>query len=223
MSEAILIVEDDRYIQELIAEYLKAQGYDVDVVSDGAEGYRKFTEGTFDLVLLDVMLPNMDGYSICRMIRNQSQTPIIMMTALSEEKDQLQAFELLADDYIAKPFSFNVLVKRVEAVLRRSRSESKPRELLYGRIRLDCDSYKAFVDDALVELTVREFSIVAYLIENAGRTITREMILDRVWGYDFFGDTRLVDAHIKNIRKKMKISCIETIKGIGYLMEGRLT
>ncbi|MCR8846444.1 response regulator transcription factor [Paenibacillus sp. SC116] len=223
MSEAILIVEDDRYIQELIAEYLKAQGYDVDVASDGAEGYRKFTEGTFDLVLLDVMLPNMDGYSICRMIRNQSQTPIIMMTALSEEKDQLQAFELLADDYIAKPFSFNVLVKRVEAVLRRSRSESKPRELLYGRIRLDCDSYKAFVDDALVELTVREFSIVAYLIENAGRTITREMILDRVWGYDFFGDTRLVDAHIKNIRKKMKISCIETIKGIGYLMEGQLT
>ncbi|WP_028594819.1 response regulator transcription factor [Paenibacillus assamensis] len=223
MSEAILIVEDDRYIQELIAEYLKVQGYDVDVASDGAEGYRKFTEGTFDLVLLDVMLPNMDGYSICRMIRNQSQTPIIMMTALSEEKDQLQAFELLADDYIAKPFSFNVLVKRVEAVLRRSRSESKPRELLYGRIRLDCDSYKAFVDDALVELTVREFSIVAYLIENAGRTITREMILDRVWGYDFFGDTRLVDAHIKNIRKKMKISCIETIKGIGYLMEGRLT
>ncbi|MBD8500422.1 response regulator transcription factor [Paenibacillus arenosi] len=223
MSEAILIVEDDRYIQELIAEYLKVQGYDVDVASDGAEGYRKFTEGTFDLVLLDVMLPNMDGYSICRMIRNQSQTPIIMMTALSEEKDQLQAFELLADDYIAKPFSFNVLVKRVEAVLRRSRSELKPRELQYGRIRLDCDSYKAFVDDALVELTVREFSIVAYLIENAGRTITREMILDRVWGYDFFGDTRLVDAHIKNIRKKMKISCIETIKGIGYLMEGRLT
>ncbi|UVI32854.1 response regulator transcription factor [Paenibacillus spongiae] len=222
MSEAILIVEDDRYIQELIAEYLKAQGYDVDVASDGAEGYRKFAERTFDLVLLDVMLPNMDGYSICRMIRNQCKTPIIMMTALSEEKDQLQAFELLADDYIAKPFSFNVLVKRVEAVLRRSRPESKPRELLYGRIRLDCDSYKAFVDDAPVELTVREFSIVAYLIENAGRTITREMILDRVWGYDFFGDTRLVDAHIKNIRKKMGISCIETIKGIGYLMEGRL-
>lgn len=223
MSESVLIVEDDRYIQELIAEYLKAQGYHVDVASDGTEGYQKFAEGTFDLVLLDVMLPNMDGYSICRMIRNQSRTPIIMMTALSEEKDQLQAFELLADDYIAKPFSFNVLVKRVEAVLRRSRPDSKPKELLYGRIRLDCDSYKAFVDGVLVELTVREFSIVAYLIENAGRTITREMILDRVWGYDFFGDTRLVDAHIKNIRKKMGISCIETIKGIGYLMEGRLT
>jgi len=120
MSANILVIEDDIYIQELIQEFLKAQDYHVVVASDGAEGYRTFQQGSFDLVLLDIMLPNMDGYSVCRMIRNNHSTPVMIMTALSEEKDQLRAFELEADDFISKPFSYNVLVKRVEAVLRRS-------------------------------------------------------------------------------------------------------
>ncbi|MBD2845422.1 response regulator transcription factor [Paenibacillus sp. IB182496] len=220
MSDSILVVEDDQYIQELIAEYLKAQGYAVETASDGEEGYRKFKAGEFRLVLLDVMLPSMDGYSICRMIRSQGATPVIMLTALSEEKDQLKAFDVQADDYIAKPFSFNVLVKRVEAVLRRTQPDARRALVVYERLRLDCDTYKAYLDDEPLELTVREFTILAYLIENAGRTMTREMILDRVWGYDFFGDTRLVDAHIKNIRKKLDIAYIQTVKGIGYLVAG---
>ncbi|WP_373233528.1 response regulator transcription factor [Cohnella sp.] len=221
MPESILVIEDDPFIQELISEYLKAQGYKVETANDGAEGYQKFNNGNFNLVLLDIMLPNLDGYSVCKMIRQQGATPIIILTALSEEKDQLHAFELEADDYLAKPFSFNVLVKRVEAVLRRANSAQRTRDVEYGRLRLDCDSYKVYLDDAHIEMTLKEFTILAYLIENAGRTITREMILDRVWGYDFFGDHRLVDAHIKNIRKKIGVPYIQTIKGVGYLIEGK--
>ncbi|GIO40315.1 response regulator transcription factor [Paenibacillus apis] len=221
MPESILVIEDDPFIQELIREYLKAQGYEVETANDGAEGYKKFKTGSFNLVLLDVMLPNMDGYSVCKMIRQQSTTPIIILTALSEEKDQLHAFDLEADDYLAKPFSFNVLVKRVEAVLRRANPVQRSKDLVYDRLRLDCESYNVYLDEMLIEMTLKEFAILAYLIENAGRTITREMILDRVWGYDFFGDHRLVDAHIKNIRKKIGVPYIQTIKGVGYLIEGK--
>lgn len=221
MPESILVIEDDPFIQELIREYLKAQGYKVETANDGAEGYQKFKNGNFNLVLLDIMLPNLDGYSVCTMIRQQGKTPIIILTALSEEKDQLHAFDLEADDYLAKPFSFNVLVKRVEAVLRRANPAQRSNDLEYDRLRLDCESYKVYLDDVIIEMTLKEFTILAYLIENAGRTVTREMILDRVWGYDFFGDSRLVDAHIKNIRKKIGVPYIQTTKGVGYLIEGK--
>ena len=223
MSVKILVIEDDLYIQELIKEFLKAQNYYVEVAADGMEGYRKFQQGTFDLVLLDIMLPSMNGYSVCQMIRSHRPTPVIILTALSEEKDQLKAFELEADDFISKPFSFNVLVKRVEAVLRRSMPESRPNELYFDRLRMECESYKAYIDQTMIELTIKEFEILQFFVENARRTITREMLLDKLWGYDFYGDTRIVDAHIKNIRKKLGLPYIRTLKGIGYIMDGTVT
>ncbi|SFI74954.1 two-component system, OmpR family, response regulator VanR [Paenibacillus sp. UNC496MF] len=222
MPAAILVIEDDQAIQELIAEFLRAQQYDVDVAEDGLEGWEKFQAGTYDLVILDLMLPTLDGYTICRRIREKGDTPVVVLTALGEEKDQLRAFEEEADDYITKPFSFHVLMKRVEAVLRRTRGAQSGEQLWGGRLRLDADAYKVFVDGKPVETTTKEFDILNTLIANAGRIMTRDMLLDKVWGYDYFGDSRIVDAHIKNIRKKLGISVIRTVKGVGYALESEL-
>lgn len=218
MRTTILVVEDDQYIQQLISEFLRAQNYEVDVASDGLEGWTKFQQQSYDLVILDLMLPSLDGYTICRMIREKSQTPVIVMTALSEEKDQLRAFEEEADDYVTKPFSFQVLMMRVEAVLRRTRNAQSD-ELFDDRLRLDPDAYKVYVDGKFIETTTKEFDILQTLLNNAGRIMTRDMLLDKVWGYDYFGDSRIVDAHIKNIRKKLGIPVIRTVKGVGYALE----
>lgn len=218
MRTNILVVEDDQYIQQLISEFLRAQNYEVDVAGDGLEGWSKFQQQSYDLVILDLMLPSLDGYSICRMIREKSETPVIVMTALSEEKDQLRAFEEEADDYVTKPFSFQVLIKRVEAVLRRTRNAQSD-ELFDDRLRLDPAAYKVYVDGKFIETTTKEFDILQTLLSNAGRIMTRDMLLDKVWGYDYFGDSRIVDAHIKNIRKKLGIPVIRTVKGVGYALE----
>lgn len=222
MPATILVIEDDDYIQELIAEFLRAQQYEVDVASDGLAGWTKFQAAAYDLVILDLMLPTMDGYTICRRIREKGDTPVIVLTALGEEKDQLRAFEEEADDFIMKPFSFHVLMKRVEAVLRRTRNAQSGEQAFDGRLRLDADAYKVFVDGKLVETTTKEFDILHTLIHNAGRIMTRDMLLDKIWGYDYFGDSRIVDAHIKNIRKKIGISVIRTVKGVGYSLETEL-
>ncbi|SDW66668.1 response regulator transcription factor [Paenibacillus sp. CF384] len=222
MPAAILVIEDDYYIQELIAEFLRAQQYEVDVAGDGLEGWEKFQQSSYDLVILDLMLPSMHGYEICRSIRERSDTPVIVLTALGEEKDQLRAFEEEADDYVTKPFSFHVLMKRVEAVLRRTRSGLSGEQLFDGRLRLDADAYKIYVDGKLIDTTTKEFDILHTLVHNAGRIMTRDMLLDKVWGYDFYGDSRIVDAHIKNIRKKLGISVIRTVKGVGYSLESEL-
>ncbi|WP_219835168.1 response regulator transcription factor [Paenibacillus sp. R14(2021)] len=222
MPAAILVIEDDYYIQELIAEFLRAQQYEVETASDGLEGWGKCQSKAYDLVILDLMLPSMDGYAICRHIREKGDTPIIVLTALGEEKDQLKAFEEEADDFITKPFSFHVLMKRVEAVLRRTRSVQSGDQLFDGRLRLDADAYKVFVDGKLIDTTTKEFDILHTLIHNAGRIMTRDMLLDKIWGYDYFGDSRIVDAHIKNIRKKLGISVIRTVKGVGYSLESEL-
>ncbi|MGL5614937.1 MAG: response regulator transcription factor [Sarcina sp.] len=224
MMKKILVVEDDIQIQELISEFLKAQDYEVDCANDGVLGYSKVKEKEYDLIIMDVMMPNMDGYSLCKMVRKISKTPIIFLTALGEEQDEVKAFELQCDDFITKPFSFNVLIRRVEAVLRRAESTEEKESieennLVFEKLTLNEDTYKAEFDGEEIELTLKEFNILKNLIEFYPRVITREMLMDKVWGYDYFGEMRVVDAHIKNIRKKIDPNYIKTIKGVGYVLE----
>jgi two-component system response regulator VanR len=219
MNSYILVIEDDSSIQELIVEFLTAEGYEVDFANDGLEGIQKFKKGNYNLIILDIMMPNLDGYGVCKMIRQTSSVPIIFLTALTQETDQLKGFELECDDYITKPFSFNLLVKRVEAVLRRSSKIMNEKFLVFEKLKLDLNTYEAEVDGNTVELTLKEFNILKDLIEKYPQVITREGLLDSIWGYDYYGDTRIVDAHIKNIRKKIFLPYIKTVKGIGYTLE----
>ena len=219
----ILVVEDDIQIQELISEFLMAQDYEVHTANDGVQGYNKVKKENYDLIIMDVMMPNMDGYSLCKMVRKISRTPIIFLTALGEEQDEIKGFELECDDFITKPFSFNILIRRVEAVLRRAESveekDDSKKELVFEKLKLNEETYKAIFDGEEVELTLKEFNILKNLIEFYPRVITREMLMDKVWGYDYFGEMRVVDAHIKNIRKKIDPNYIKTIKGVGYVLE----
>ena len=219
MNTSILVMEDDVNIQELIVEFLKAEGYDVDYASDGLEGIQLFKKKEYDLVLLDIMMPNLDGYSVCKMIRQTSNVPIIFLTALNEESNQLKGFELECDDYITKPFSFNLLIQRVKAVLRRGRINISSDLLIFEKLKLDLNTYSVQIDDQNIELTLKEFNILKMLIEKYPQVVTRENLLDSIWGYDYYGDTRIVDAHIKNLRKKIILPYIKTVKGIGYTLE----
>ena len=220
MSASILVVEDDINIQELIVEFLRAEDYKVDYASDGLEGIQLFKKNNYDLIILDIMMPNLDGYSTCKMIRKTSDVPIIFLTALNQENDELKGFELECDDYITKPFSFNLLIKRVEAVLRRSSVEVENNDYVsFEKLKLNLNTYTANVDGNIVELTLKEFNILKSLVEKYPQVITRESLLDSIWGYDYYGDTRIVDAHIKNIRRKIGLPYIKTVKGIGYTLE----
>ncbi|HBH3116054.1 TPA: response regulator transcription factor [Clostridioides difficile] len=219
MNSSILVIEDDSNIQELISEFLSAEGYQVDTANDGLEGIQKFKQGSYDLVILDIMMPNLDGYGVCKMIRKSSSVPIIFLTALNDEGDQLKGFDLECDDYITKPFSFNLLIKRVEAILRRSNKTINDKFIVFEKLKLDLNTYIAEIDGEPIKLTLKEFNILKALIEKYPQVITREGLLDSIWGYDYYGDTRIVDAHIKNIRKKISLPYIKTVKGIGYTLE----
>ncbi|MDU4879736.1 MAG: response regulator transcription factor [Clostridioides difficile] len=219
MNSSILVIEDDSNIQELISEFLSAEGYQVDTANDGLEGIQKFKQGSYDLVILDIMMPNLDGYGVCKMIRKSSSVPIIFLTALNDEGDQLKGFDLECDDYITKPFSFNLLIKRAEAILRRSNKTINDKFIVFEKLKLDLNTYIAEIDGEPIELTLKEFNILKALIEKYPQVITREGLLDSIWGYDYYGDTRIVDAHIKNIRKKISLPYIKTVKGIGYTLE----
>lgn len=224
MSNRILVVEDDSQIQELIVEFLSSQDYIVDTASDGIEGYEKFEDGNFDLVILDVMMPKLDGYGLCKMIkRSDKNVAIIFLTALGDEESEVRGFDLKADDYISKPFSFNVLIKRVEAVLRRKKKESvESNNLEFEGLRLELQTFKAYVDKVEIELTLKEFNILAFMINSYPMVVSREMLIEKIWGYDYFGDTRVIDAHMKNIRKKIQNDYIKTIKGVGYVLENQV-
>ena len=215
----ILVIEDDRDIEELLQFFLEDNGYQVARARDGLEGITMFREGGFSLILLDIMLPKIDGYAVCELVRKESDIPIIMVTALSDEENQMKGLDLLADDYITKPFSMPVLLRKIGAVLRRSQRNQKGeanRMLLYQQLRLDLDNYQVFVAGKETSLTKREFEILKMLLENQGKVMTREILLEQLWQYEFYGNDRVVDNHIKNLRRKLGGSYIETVKGVGY-------
>lgn len=217
----LLIVEDDLDIQELLQNFLQDAGYETSIANDGVEAISLFSIQQFDLILLDIMLPKIDGFTVCELIRKQSQVPIIMLTALNGEEEQIRGLDLQVDDYITKPFSMPILIRKIAAVLRRStQTQDDTHQLLtYRNLKLDLDNYTAMVDDNIYELTQREFEILRELLTHQNRVLTRQNLLDKLWQYDFYGDERVVDTHIKNLRKKLGIDFIQTIRGVGYKID----
>ena len=217
----ILIVEDDLSIQALLHDFIKEAGHSVVLASDGVEALAKYSEQDFDLVLLDIMLPKIDGYGVCEVIRQKSDVPIIMLTALDGEENQIRGLDLQADDYITKPFSMPVLLRKIVAVLRRSsKLECVPQTMNYKNLTLDLDGYKVYAGGEGIDLTPREFEILRELLTNRGRILTRQNLLQTVWKYEFFGEERIIDTHIKNLRKKLGMAdYIETIRGVGYRID----
>ena len=216
----ILVVEDDKSTARLMKAVLRHGGYEVVEAGNGVEALATMDTQHIDLIVLDIMMPKMDGYTVCEMIRNESDTPVILLTALDDEDSQMKGFDLLADDYITKPFSMPLLLRRIEAVLRRAQSTEVNHDVLsYQQIQLDTKKYQVFVSGQEVALTAREFEILHLLMGNPGRVFTREQLLDIIWNYDFVGDDKIINTHIKNIRKKLGVDCIETIRGVGYRID----
>ena len=219
MGKRVLIIEDEREIQDILKELLTDAGYEATAASDGLEGITLFQKQKFDLILLDIMMPKIDGYGVCEIIRKESSIPIIMLTALDEEEAQVKAFELKVDDYITKPFSVKLVLLRVEAVLRRVKErESQMLEniLTYGNVRLDRESHLVSVDGIPASLTHMEYGLLERFMLYPGRVFTRDNLLNEVWGYDFIGDEKNVNIHIMNLRRKLGTDIIETIRGVGY-------
>ena len=226
MAISVLIVEDDRNIAELLQMYLEKEGYAVTIAADGGQGLSKFRTLRPDLVLLDVMMPVMDGWSVCRAIRAESQTPIIMLTAKGETEDKVNGLRAGADDYITKPFEMKEVLARIEAVLRRSSgvtTERKARRLVFDKLVIDMDAFELNVDGKKVDTPPKEMELLFYLASSPNRVYTRNQLLDEVWGFDYFGDSRTVDVHVKRLREKLEgVSDgwnLKTVWGVGYKFE----
>lgn len=222
MDKNILVVDDESRMRKLIKDFLSAKGYSVIEAKDGEEALKVFEENSskIQLILLDVMMPKLDGWSVLRQIRQTSKVPIIMLTARGEEQDELFGFELGVDEYISKPFSPKILVARVEAILKRT--VGNPKEVKdFGGIEIDKEGRTVKVDDKIIELSLREYELLTYLIENEGIALSRDKILNNVWNFDYYGDSRTIDSHIKKIRHKLgkKGKYIKTIRGLGYKFE----
>lgn len=212
----ILIAEDEPDIQELLCAYLREAGYEPHAAGDGVAALSMFEEMPFDLVLLDLMLPKIDGFGVCELIRRKSQVPILMVTALDGEAEQLRGFGMDIDDYVTKPFSMPVLLEKIRVILRRSGGAGTGNRLHYRDVDMDLDTREAIVSGKPLDLTAREFELLYTFLSEPGHVFTREMLLSRLWGYDFFGDERVVDSHMKNLRRKLGRDYIETVRGIGY-------
>lgn len=215
----ILVVDDEPRIRKLVRDFLNAKGHTVLEAGDGEEALNLFTENPdIDLMILDVMMPKLDGFEVVKEVRQSSKLPIIMLTARGEERDELQGFRLGVDEYISKPFSPKILVARVEAILRRTHGEEGNSRLEAAGIRLDRAAHEVLIDGKPVELSYKEFELLAFFLENRGIALSWERILSRVWNYDYFGDARTIDTHVKKLRAKMgeKGASIKTIWGMGY-------
>jgi two-component system response regulator VanR len=215
----ILVIEDDKDISELLKFFLEDNGYSVMVADDGIKGIKIYRDESIDLILLDIMLPKVDGYTVCKMIRKESDIPIIMITALTSEDEQIKGYDLQVDDYVTKPFSMPVLLKKVAAILRRINGDQEKKLLFYRDLVLDTDNYRVSVKERTIDLTKKEFEILRELLINQNRIITRELLLGKIWKYEYLGNDRIVDNHIKNIRRKLGVDYIETIKGVGYRID----
>lgn len=216
----LLIVEDNADYRELLISFLENEGYEVAAVKDGEAAVSAAEDNAFDLIILDLMLPKIDGYEVCRRIREKSGVPVIMLTALDSEAHQMKGYGLNIDDYITKPISMPLLMRKVEAVLRRA-TPGQPRVVEYRGISLDLKAHTVCVGNTPVEFTLREFEILYELMKAPGEVVTRKALLNGLWGYGYYNDTRIVDTHIKNIRRKLADhDCIETVRGVGYKLKG---
>lgn len=218
----ILAVDDESRMRKLVKDFLVKQNYEVLEVGDGSEALDIFFENQdIALIILDIMMPKMDGWQVCREIRNYSKVPIIMLTARTDERDELQGFQLGVDEYISKPFSPKILVARVEAILRRTAQVSENTLLECGGISIDKAAHVVSIDGNPIELSFKEFELLTYFVENKGIALSREKILNSVWNYDYFGDARTIDTHVKKLRSKMgdKGDLIKTVWGMGYKLE----
>ena len=218
----ILVVDDESRMRKLVRDFLTKSNYEVIEAEDGAQAVDIFFEqNDIALIILDVMMPKMDGWQVCKEIREYSKVPIIMLTAKSDERDELQGFELGVDEYISKPFSPKILVARVEAILRRTSQASADEVIEAGGIVINKAAHSVSVDGHPIDLSYKEFELLTYFVENKGIALSREKILNSVWNYDYFGDARTIDTHVKKLRSKMgeKGELIKTVWGMGYKLE----
>lgn len=221
-SLKILVVDDESRMRKLVKDFLVKKGYEVLEAGDGSEALDIFFDNQdIALIILDVMMPKMDGWQVCREVRSCSRVPIIMLTARTDERDELQGFELGVDEYIAKPFSPKILVARVEAILRRTSKLADDECLECGGIVIDRAAHVVTIDGKTIDLSYKEFELLTYFVENKGIALSREKILNSVWNYDYFGDARTIDTHVKKLRSKMgeKGELIKTVWGMGYKLE----
>ena len=215
----ILVVDDESRMRKLVRDFLEKQNFAVLEAGDGSEALDIFFDNQdIALIILDVMMPKMDGWQVCREVRGYSEVPIIMLTARSDERDELQGFELGVDEYISKPFSPKILVARVEAILRRTNQVTDDETIEYGGITIDKAAHVVSIDGNPIDLSYKEFELLTYFVENRGIALSREKILNNVWNYDYFGDARTIDTHVKKLRSKLgdKGEYIRTIWGMGY-------
>ena len=218
----ILVVDDESRMRKLVKDFLLKSNYDVIEAEDGIQAVDIFlAQKDIALIVLDVMMPKMDGFQVCREIREYSKVPIIMLTAKGDERDELQGFELGVDEYISKPFSPKILVARIEAILRRTSQDPHDKIMKVGGIEVNKDAHMVKIDGRDIELSYKEFELLTYFMENKGIALSREKILNHVWNYDYFGDARTIDTHVKKLRSKMgeKGEMIKTIWGMGYKLE----